>query len=342
VNSLSPNEESENENISKSEETNSRYLSIDAFRGLTIILMVFVNTIGDFSTTPWWTKHAEDIGLTYVDLIAPFFVFAIGLTYHLSYMKTKAKYGSFSAFMKFLKRYAALLGLGIIIEVRFTPDGFLFGWGAIPSIGVAGMMMLLVVSLKKHIRLIIGALLLIIYQIVISLTFNIQGVDIILSDIMYNESHGGIIGAIGYGIMLILSSVICESLEEKKQVRFIIWGLIFTVLGISTHFLVGISKRRVSGPFILISVGIGSIFYFIIWIIYDFKKFTKNKSLLLQPIGRNSLFLYFLHGIYSILVYLIFPADIHFVFVLLLTLSNIIVVAMLGIVFDKRKIYFVF
>ena len=322
--------------------TNPRYLSIDTFRGFTIIMMVFVNTIGHFDNTPIWMKHAEDIGLTYVDLVAPFFIFAIALTYHISYKRNREKYGPRDTFVKFLRRYAALLGLGMLGELRFTPDGFSFGWGAVPSIGMAGIMTLLVINQKKYVRLIIGILAIIAYQIVISVTFNIQGTDFVFSDIMFNESHGGILGGVGYGIMLIFSSVICESFEEKKFTWFIIWGIIFLILGVSTHFIWGISKRRVSVPFILISIGLGSLFFYIMWFIYDFKKITRNKSIILQPEGKNSLFLYAAHSLTTLLIVLIFPPYIHLGFAVLITLINVAVITLIGIVLDKRKVYIVF
>ncbi len=292
-------------------ETSSRYLSIDTFRGITIIMMVFVNTIGHFDNTPIWIKHAEDVGLTFVDLVAPFFIFAIGLTYHISYMRNREKFGPRDTFIKFLRRYSALLGLGLLGELRFTPEGFRFGWGAVPSIGIAGIITLLVINQKKYIRLIIGILATIAYQIVIAITFEIQGTEFVFSEIMYNESHGGILGGVGYGIMLIFSTVVCESFEEKKFAWFIIWGIIFLILGISTHFIWGISKRRVSVPFILISVGIGSLFYSLMWFLFDFKKITRNKSIILQPVGKNSLFLYAVHSLTTLLIVLISKLVLH-------------------------------
>lgn len=323
-------------------ETSSRYLSIDTFRGITIIMMVFVNTIGHFDNTPIWMKHAEDVGLTFVDLVAPFFIFAIGLTYHISYMRNREKYGPRDAFIKFLRRYSALLGLGLLGELRFTSEGFAFGWGAVPSIGIAGIITLLVINQKKYIRLIIGILATIAYQIVIAMTFEIQGTDFVFTNIMYNESHGGILGGVGYGIMLIFSTVVCESFEEKKFTWFIIWGIIFLILGISTHFIWGISKRRVSVPFILISVGIGSLFYFLMWFLFDFKKITRNKSIILQPVGKNSLFLYAVHSLTTLLIVLISPGYIHVGFAVLITLVNVVLITLIGIVLDKRKVYIVF
>jgi predicted acyltransferase len=62
-----------------------RIPSIDQFRGFAILTMVLANYMGGVSLIPAWLKHAPDIGLTVIDLIAPFFIFAIGLTYELSF-----------------------------------------------------------------------------------------------------------------------------------------------------------------------------------------------------------------------------------------------------------------
>jgi predicted acyltransferase len=59
----------------------SRLVSIDAFRGLTILLMVFVNELGGMKGVPGWLKHypaAED-GMTFVDVVFPAFLFVMGM-----------------------------------------------------------------------------------------------------------------------------------------------------------------------------------------------------------------------------------------------------------------------
>ena len=51
-----------------------RYISIDVFKAISITLMVYVNTLRPYENVPAWSKHAVDFGLTFVDLIAPFFI----------------------------------------------------------------------------------------------------------------------------------------------------------------------------------------------------------------------------------------------------------------------------
>ena len=55
-----------------------RFLALDVFRGMTICLMIIVNTPGNGDTTFAPLEHAPWHGLTPTDLVFPFFLFAVG------------------------------------------------------------------------------------------------------------------------------------------------------------------------------------------------------------------------------------------------------------------------
>lgn len=59
-----------------------RVLSIDVFRGITILTMVFVNELAGVANVPGWMKHlAADVdGMTFVDLVFPAFLFIVGMS----------------------------------------------------------------------------------------------------------------------------------------------------------------------------------------------------------------------------------------------------------------------
>lgn len=65
-----------------------RIASIDIFRGLTILLMIFVNHLGrhDMQDVPMWLKHAPaDVSLmTIVDIVFPAFLFIVGMAIPLA------------------------------------------------------------------------------------------------------------------------------------------------------------------------------------------------------------------------------------------------------------------
>ena len=59
-----------------------RVLAIDAFRGLTILAMIFVNTLDDVQGMPSWLYHTpENVdGMTFPDLVFPAFLFIVGMS----------------------------------------------------------------------------------------------------------------------------------------------------------------------------------------------------------------------------------------------------------------------
>ncbi|MCU0407545.1 MAG: heparan-alpha-glucosaminide N-acetyltransferase domain-containing protein [Bacteroidales bacterium] len=59
---------------------NKRLLSLDAFRGLTIAGMILVNFPGNWNHVFKQLRHTEWNGLSFTDLIAPFFLFIVGVS----------------------------------------------------------------------------------------------------------------------------------------------------------------------------------------------------------------------------------------------------------------------
>jgi predicted acyltransferase len=60
----------------------TRQRSIDAFRGLTFLVMVFVNQLHGVSGMPAWAKHmpADADAMSFVDVVFPAFLFIVGLS----------------------------------------------------------------------------------------------------------------------------------------------------------------------------------------------------------------------------------------------------------------------
>src|SRR3954452_7934158 len=62
----------------------SRLVSLDAFRGATIALMVLVNTAGDYRHVYAPLQHAEWHGWTITDVVFPSFLWIVGVAMTLS------------------------------------------------------------------------------------------------------------------------------------------------------------------------------------------------------------------------------------------------------------------
>lgn len=129
-----------------------RLIEIDYFRGFTIVLIVFVNFIATAKSTQIWLKHAEDIGLTITDLVAPAFIYAIGLTYKSSFIKRYIKNGKNEAYSHFITRFLAIIGIGTFFAdgaVIVSPKNANGSWSVLHAIGFSGIFALIFIRLKS-------------------------------------------------------------------------------------------------------------------------------------------------------------------------------------------------
>ena len=96
----------------------SRILSIDIFRGLTILVMIFVNDVAGVKGLPWWTYHIPpgQQGLTYVDVVFPAFLFIVGMAIPLAIEKRRSRGDSIQKlFYHITVRSLSLVAIGLLI-----------------------------------------------------------------------------------------------------------------------------------------------------------------------------------------------------------------------------------
>ena len=328
-----------------------RYLSIDLFRGLAIVGMIFVDIIAPFDNVPAWSKHAVDYGLTYVDLIAPFFIFAIGLTYKMSFDRTLKREGYVKTYTRFARRYGALAGFGFIGSIHLIPnEGFRFSWGVLQAIGYAGLFTLFFIILPRIVRLAIGIGTLVGYQFILNIPIEIESVMMTLGDLNLLDVHGGIIGGIGFAAMLLITTAIIDLFGEKKKLPILISGVAFVSIGIIIHFIWkaygfpihgGISKERMTPSYIALTIGISAILFYLVWFLFDKKDITKGKSIILQPFGRNALFLYIIHPLFILLATLYLPPTTHGALVMFVAAVNVAIIWLIAAWMNRKKVYIV-
>src|SRR5437867_2108929 len=61
----------------------TRVYSVDVLRGLTILVMMFVNDLHSVKGAPVWMKHihpSDSDGMTFVDVVFPAFLFIVGMS----------------------------------------------------------------------------------------------------------------------------------------------------------------------------------------------------------------------------------------------------------------------
>jgi predicted acyltransferase len=93
-----------------------RLASVDGFRAITLLLMIFVNNLWSLYKVPGWLGHAgetEDrLGLA--DTVAPAFLFIVGLSIPFALQARKVRgYSKKKTFLHILSRSLALLVMGV-------------------------------------------------------------------------------------------------------------------------------------------------------------------------------------------------------------------------------------
>jgi len=98
--------------------TPSRLISLDVFRGLTVMGMVVVNNPGDWGHIYPPLEHAEWNGCTPTDLVFPFFLFIVGVSLAYALAGVKQRGGPQGpVLMQVLRRAAVLFGLGLLLSL---------------------------------------------------------------------------------------------------------------------------------------------------------------------------------------------------------------------------------
>ena len=244
------------------QKTSGRLDAIDQYRGFAILLMVLADYLADVNIVPPWLKHAPDVGYTVVDLVAPLFVFAIGLTFGLSFRRRAARGGLWPTYEHFITRNLALIGLGFLLTLGGDLTGVYVStvnWGLLQALGAAGLMALVVIRLPLIWRAATGLALLAVYQLLLD--------RIWLANVIA-APHNGPWGALSWGAMLILATVLAdlyhgdaEAVRDPERGRRAYPWISLAVLaaGLALSLVVPVSKHRVSASFVLVSLGLSAL-----------------------------------------------------------------------------------
>ncbi len=126
--------------------TPSRIASIDIFRGLTILVMIFVNDVGEVKGLPWWTYHAPPGTnfMTYVDMVFPAFLFIVGMSIPLAMRRRKVSESTTKVLSHVLLRSIGLIVMGLFLANMYKLDPQLSGINSTvwALLGFAGIFLL--------------------------------------------------------------------------------------------------------------------------------------------------------------------------------------------------------
>ena len=141
----------------------SRIASIDVFRGLTMMVMIFVNDLAGVHGLPWWTYHAhmQQDAMTYVDMVFPFFLFIVGMSMPIAIAGRLKRNPSYVALWQhILSRSIGLIVLGLILANAEKGDPVRMGisTAAWALIGLTGAILFWLVPSRttRHARIFLG------------------------------------------------------------------------------------------------------------------------------------------------------------------------------------------
>jgi predicted acyltransferase len=287
----------------------TRLISLDAFRGLTIILMLIVNNAGDWDHVFRPLEHADWHGCTVADLVFPFFVFIMGVAMPMGVAPT---------YQKIILRTVKLFGLGVSLSA-------LANWAYMDHFRLMGVLQRLALTYfalaniillnKRSFEIALFWLILISYS----------GAMIYYSELsfpkFYNLSDlidSNILGALSYewdntlhlghdpeGIFATipticsgLAGVYCGRLlmnmksPEQAFSNLVKLGLGMVLLGFLASFIIPFNKNLWTPSYVIYTSGLAALVLGLFYYLIDLKKHLRPAYPLIAY-GSNAIVIYF-------------------------------------------------
>ena len=108
-----------------------RLVSLDQFRGYTVLGMVLVNFVGSFVAIPAVLKHHNNY-CSYADTIMPQFLFAVGFAFRLTFDRRVQREGAGAAYGRMVQR---LFGLALVSIVVYGTSAPAETWAQLVEMG---------------------------------------------------------------------------------------------------------------------------------------------------------------------------------------------------------------
>jgi predicted acyltransferase len=289
-----------------------RLLALDAFRGMTIVAMILVNTPGSWDHVYPSLLHASWVGFTFTDLIFPLFLFIAGVAMWLSLGKAENQNRS-DLMKRSLKRSVLIFLVGIFISwfpfYNLSLESLHFA-GVLQRIAVSYLLASLIcINLNRG--WVAGAALILLfgYWALVNL---IGGVDPYSRDVVFERGIDNVtlVSCMSSAVPIMIGYLVGSTIERTAFgpayfSKLIGIGFAMTLLGRLWALEFPIIKSVFwTSSYVVYSVGIGIILFSItLWII-EYKGF-KRWAYPFVMFGLNPLFLYALSMVLDTLTWII-------------------------------------
>jgi|Deesub1362A_J573_1020465.scaffolds.fasta_scaffold05130_5 predicted acyltransferase len=304
-----------------------RLPSLDHFRGLALFLMIIVNSLSAYDV-PSWLKHAPWSGYRFPDLVAPMFLFAMGVAYRISLGKRLSRFGLGRTILHFARRYVLLFLFGFVGILIANGS---FDWGILQMLGSTGLFALPLMFTPPAHAMAISFLLLAFYQIALT-AFDLRAFVAALD-------MGGPFATLSWCFVLVFSASLVGTEVQKERAdtrKLFLVGLVIASFGFLSSFLVPLNKHLVSFSYILFSTGLATLVFTGFYFLVEIKGVRIG---VLNALGKNSLSIFILSSIVSTLVEARLPASVPVIYPILITLCLLFSCIALAKVLDRLGIY---
>ncbi len=308
-----------------------RFTALDAFRGMTIIFMIIVNTPGNYDTTYAPLLHANWHGFTPTDLVFPSFLFAVGNA--MSFVMRKwEKMAQQQVLKKIFKRTFLIFLLGYLMywfpfvkvdtmnHISSFPIGETRILGVLQRIALCYFAASLIIwYLKPKITFIIGIVLLLGYWALLYV-FGDAGRELTLTGnaVLKFDSwlmgknhlyHGEGIPFDPEGWLSTLPAIVnvfggyFAGLWIQKKgssyeaiAKLLLAGVALTAIGYLWNLSFPINKKLWTSSFVIFTVGLDCIIIAALMYAIEFYKIKRWVNFF-EIVGKNPLFIYLLSEI---------------------------------------------
>jgi len=250
-----------------------RLLSLDALRGVTIVLMILVNNFPVDDPSVILLTHAPWNGGVYIaDFVFPWFLFCVGLAIPYSYASfTRKALPWYRYAIKVVQRMTVLVFLGCLLDSAISKH-VVIGLGVLQIIGLAYMVGALLYGLSPALRLCMAAFLLIGYtaaQKMIPVPGCEPGIFRETQNIIYyvNMTYlapfhiKGILSVIPTSAMVLIGASFGDAARDsritdtRKLVYFFLWGGLLTGLSCALNTIIPFNKTVWTSSYIFLMAG---------------------------------------------------------------------------------------
>lgn len=305
----------------------SRLVSLDVFRGMTIAGMVLVNNPGTWSAIYPPLKHAEWHGITPTDYIFPFFLFVVGVAIPLA-LGRRVEQGGITkeVYLKIFRRTALIFLLGLFLAAfPYFDFSTLRIPGVLQRIAICYLITSLIfIRTDWKQQTLIGIGLLILYWALMTL-IAVPNCDATTIDdkacnlaayvdrTIFGENHiwrsakvfdpEGILSTIPAVITTISGALTGTWLKSKrdnleKVAGMFFFGIVLTVTGWIWHSFFPINKSLWTSSYVLYTSGLALLFLGFCFYLIDIKNYKKwTKPFVI--FGVNALALFVFSGLLS-------------------------------------------